>query len=108
MARGFSQSQIGLLNAVFSLPNILLALAGGVLIDRYGPARVSLWTAALCCLGSVLTAIGEPFALMVTGRLLFGVGEETLLIALLAGLAQWFAAGGMAVAMASFFSVSPV
>src|SRR5581483_2876606 len=37
--RGFSQSQIGLLNAVFSLPNIVLALAGGILIDRYGPAR---------------------------------------------------------------------
>ena len=106
--RGFSQSQIGLLNAVFSIPNIFLALAGGILIDRYGPARVSLWTAALCCLGTVLTAIGEPFGVMVTGRLLFGVGEETLLIALLAGLAQWFAAGGMAVAMASFFSLARV
>ena len=106
--RGFSQSQIGLLNAVFSIPNIFLALAGGILIDRCGPARVSLWTAALCCLGTLLTAIGEPFGLMVTGRLLFGVGEETLLIALLAGLAQWFAAGGMAVAMASFFSLARV
>ena len=107
-SRGFSQSQIGLLNAVFSLPNIFLALAGGILIDRYGPARISLWTAALCCLGTVLTAIGEPFGLMVTGRLLFGVGEETLLIALLAGLARWFAAGGMALAMASFFSLARV
>ena len=106
--RGFSQSQIGLLNAVFSLPNILLALAGGILIDRHGPARVALWTAALCCVGTVLTAIGEPFGIMVVGRLLFGVGEETLLIALLAGLAQWFAAGGMAVAMASFFSLARV
>ena len=108
VGRGFSQSQLGLLNAVFSLPNILLALVGGILIDRYGPARVSLWTAALCCFGSVLTAIGEPFAVMVTGRLLFGVGEETLLIALLAGLARWFATGGMAVAMASFFSLARV
>jgi MFS family permease len=106
--RGFTQSQIGLLNAVFSLPNIFLALAGGILIDRYGPARVSLWTAGLCCVGTVLTAVGEPFGLMVTGRLLFGVGEETLLIALLAGLAQWFASGGMAVAMASFFSLARV
>ena len=106
--RGFTQSQIGLLNAVFSLPNIVLALAGGILIDRHGPARVSLWTAALCCVGTVLTAIGEPFGLMVTGRLLFGVGEETLLIALLAGLAQWFASGGIAVAMASFFSLARV
>lgn len=106
--RGFTQQQIGLLNAVFSLPNIMLALAGGILIDRFGPARVSLWTAALCCVGTVLTAIGTPFGLMVFGRLLFGVGEETLLIALLAGLAQWFSAGGTALAMALFFSLARV
>ncbi len=106
--RGFTQQQIGLLNAVFSLPNIALALIGGMLIDRFGPARVSLWTAALCCIGTVLTAIGVPFGLMVLGRLLFGVGEETLLIALLAGLAQWFCAGGTALAMALFFSLARV
>jgi len=106
--RGFSQQQIGLLNAVFSLPNIALALVGGILIDRFGPARVSLWTAALCCVGTVLTAIGTPFGLMVCGRLLFGVGEETVLIALLAGLAQWFSAGGTALAMALFFSLARV
>jgi len=106
--RGLSQTQIGMLNAVFSLPNIFLALVGGILIDRYGPARVSLWTAGLCCVGTVLTAIGSPFGLMVVGRLLFGVGEETLLIALLAGLAQWFVAGGTAFAMALFFSLARV
>jgi len=106
--RGLSQTQIGLLNAIFSVPNIFLALAGGILIDRYGPARVSLWTAVLCCVGTVCTAIGSPFGLMVCGRLLFGVGEETLLIALLAGLAQWFSAGGTAFAMAMFFSLARV
>ena len=46
--RGFSQSQIGMLNAVFSLPNIVLALIAGVLIDRFGPPRMALWTAAAC------------------------------------------------------------
>ena len=106
--RGLSQTQIGLLNAVFSLPNIFLALAGGILIDRYGPARVALWTATLCCVGTILTAVGSPFGLMVLGRLLFGVGEETLYIALLAGLAQWFSAGGTALAMSLFFSLARV
>lgn len=106
--RGLSQTQIGLLNAVFSLPNIFLALAGGILIDRYGPARVALWTATLCCIGTILTALEAPFGLMVLGRLLFGVGEETLYIALLAGLAQWFSGGGTALAMALFFSLARV
>jgi MFS family permease len=106
--RGFSQAQIGMLNAVFSFPNILLALLGGVLIDRYGPARVATWTAALCLLGAVLTALGSPYAVMVTGRLIFGVAEEALFIALLAGLAQWFASGGTALAMALFFSFARI
>ena len=106
--RGFTQAQIGMLNAVFSLPNIAFALLGGVLIDRYGPARVATWTAALCLLGAVLTAIGSPYAVMVAGRLIFGVAEEALFIALLAALAQWFAGGGTALAMALFFSFARV
>ena len=106
--RGFTQSQIGMLNAVFSLPNIGLALIGGLLIDRYGPARVALWTAGTCFLGSALTAIGSPYAVMVCGRLLFGVSEEALFIALLAGLAQWFSKGGTALAMGLFLCLARV
>jgi len=106
--RGFTQAQIGMLNAVFSLPNIFLALIGGVLIDRYGPARVATWTAALSFVGAALTAIGSPYAMMVTGRLIFGVALEALFIALLAAVAQWFSRGGTALAMALFFSFARV
>jgi MFS family permease len=106
--RHLSQSQIGFLNAVYAVPNIFLCLVGGILIDRIGPARASLGAAAFCFVGTVLTAIGEPYAVMVGGRLLFGIGEETLFIALLAGVAQWFAAGRAALAMALFFSMARV
>lgn len=106
--RGFSQSEIGLLNAIFGLPNIPLSLVGGILIDRLGPARASLGAAAFCFVGAVLTAIGEPYSLMVFGRLLFGIGEETLFISLLAGVVQWFSAGRAGLAMALFFSMARV
>jgi MFS family permease len=106
--RGLGQSQIGLLNAVYAVPNIPLSLVGGVLIDRIGAARASLLAAGFCFAGAVLTAIGEPFGLMVTGRLFFGIGEETLFISLLAGVAQWFSAGRAALAMALFFSMARV
>ena len=69
---------------------------------------VVLALAALCTLGAVLTAVGDPYALMVTGRLLFGLGNETLYIALLVGLAQWFHAGGGALAIALFFSIARI
>ena len=106
--RGFSQSQIGLLNGVIGLPNIALSLVGGLVIDRFGAARAAVGTAAFCCVGAVLTAIGEPFGVMVLGRFLFGIGEETLLIALLAGVAQWFAAERAALAMSLLFSLARV
>ncbi|WP_373475866.1 MFS transporter [Sphingorhabdus sp.] len=106
--RGFSQSQIGLLNAVFNLPNIALALIGGILIDRIGAAKAILIAAIICTIGAILTAIGEPFGLMLLGRLLFGLGNETLYIALLVGIAQWFHLGGGALAIALFFSMARV
>ena len=106
--RGFSQSQIGLLNAVFNLPNIALALIGGILIDRIGAAKAILIAAVICTIGASLTAIGEPYELMLLGRLLFGLGNETLYIALLVGIAQWFHLGGGALAIALFFSMARV
>jgi MFS family permease len=106
--RGFSQSQIGLLNAIYAVPNIPLSLVGGILIDRIGAARASLIAAGFGFVGTVLTAVGQPYWVMVTGRLLFGIGEETLFISLLAGVAQWFAGGGAALAMALFFSMARV
>jgi MFS family permease len=105
---GLSQSQIGLLNAVYGVPNIFLCLVGGILIDRIGAPRASLGAAAFCFVGAVLTAVGRPYWVMVLGRLLFGIGEETLFIALLAGVAQWFSAGRAALAMALFFSMARV
>jgi MFS family permease len=105
---GLTQSQIGLLNAVYAVPNIFLCLVGGILIDRIGAARASLLAAGFCFVGAVLTAIGRPYAVMVAGRLLFGIGEETLFISLLAGVAQWFSAGRAALAMALFFSMARV
>ncbi len=106
--RGLSQTDIGLLNAVYSLPNIPLALVGGLIIDKLGAGRAAFGAAVLCFLGAALTAVGEPFSIMVTGRLLFGIGEATLLIALLVALAQWFKGGPSALAMALFFSLARV
>ena len=106
--RGFTQSQIGLLNAVFNLPNIALALVGGIVIDRIGAGRVALIAAIISTLGAVLTAIGDPYPVMLVGRLVFGLGNETLYIALLVGIAQWFHCGGGALAIALFFSMARV
>jgi len=106
--RGFSQSQIGDLNAVISLPNIPLAVFNGLLIDRYGPARITLWAAIIGFIGAILTAIGSPYELMWIGRFVFGVSEGAIFISLVAALAQWFSRSGIALAIALFLSLARV
>jgi MFS family permease len=106
--RGFNQSQLGMLNGVISIPNVALALINGLLIDRFGPARVALWAAAIGVLGAALTAIGEPYELMVIGRFIFGISEGAIFIALVAGLAQWFPRSGIALATALYLSLARV
>jgi MFS family permease len=106
--RGFTQSQIGDLTAVISLPNIPLAIFNGLLIDRYGPSRVTLGAAVIGFLGAVLTAIGSPYELMWAGRFVFGVSEGAIFISLIAGLAQWFPRSGVALATSLFLCLARV
>lgn len=106
--RGFTQSQIGDLTAVISLPNIPLAVINGLLIDRYGPPRVALWAAIIGFIGAVLTAIGTPYEVMWIGRFVFGVSEGAIFIALVAGLARWFPRSGIALATALFLCLARV
>ena len=106
--RGFTQLQIGDLTAVISLPNIPLALFNGLLIDRYGPARVTLWAAIIGFIGAVMTAIGSPYELMWAGRFVFGASEGAIFISLIAGLAQWFPRSGIALATSLFLCLARV
>jgi MFS family permease len=87
---GYTDTQIGVLNAVYSLPNIGMVLVGGILVDRYSARSVTLATTVICCMGAVLTAAAPDFATMVVGRLLFGLGAETMIVAVTVALAQWF------------------
>jgi MFS family permease len=97
--RGFSSTQIGMLNAIYNLPNVVLILVGGVLVDRYGAARMTLYTAAACLAGAMLAAFSPSFAGMAAGRLLFGIGAETFVIGMLVAMAENFAGGNVAFAM---------
>jgi MFS family permease len=90
---GFSDTQLGTLNGIYSVPNIFLAFLGGVLVDRLGARAVTLATAVICVLGAMLTAIGAEFPVMAAGRLLFGLGADTMIVALTVALAQWFKGG---------------
>jgi MFS family permease len=102
--RGFSDTQIGVLNALYSLPNIVILLFGGLLVDRLGAARMMLATAAICFAGALLTALGAGFPGMAAGRFLFGIGAETFNICTLAAIVKYFSGRHLAFAIA--FSIA--
>lgn len=87
----FTDSNIGLLNGIYSLPNIFMVFIGGIIIDRIGTKKSSLLFAALCMTGTVMTTFsGGNLALMAAGRLVFGLGSESLIVAITTVLAKWF------------------
>ena len=104
--RGFSDTQIGMLNAIYSLPNVILVLVGGVLVDRFGAARTMVATTAVCLAGAALTALSPGFAGMAAGRLLYGIGAETFNISVLAAVAEYFTGRNLAFAMGLNISIS--
>ena len=102
----FSDSQIGSLNGIYSLPNIFLVPIGGVLVDRYGARAVTFVCTAICLVGAVVTAVGDHFGVMALGRLLYGIGSETLAVSVLVALAQWFSGTYMALMFALNLSLA--
>src|ERR1700719_3631473 len=87
---GFSDSNIGLLQAIYSFPNIFTVVIGGVLIDRIGLRRSLMIFGILCLIGPAITVASGHLWLMATGRLIFGMGAESLIVAVTAALARWF------------------
>jgi MFS family permease len=87
---GFSSTQVGTLNAIYSAPNIVMVLIGGILVDRFGTRNATLGFTAICVVGALLTAISNAFPLMAAGRLVFGLGAESMIVAITAALGQWF------------------
>jgi MFS family permease len=87
---GFSDSQIGLLNAIYSVPNIVMVLIGGIVIDRIGVKHATLLFGVLCLAGAGLTAATGTLTLMAAGRLVFGIGAESLIVSVTTAIARWF------------------
>ncbi len=87
---GFTSTQIGTLNAIYSLPNIIMVLIGGVIVDRIGTRTATLVFTAICLAGAIITGLSGTFIGMAAGRLVFGLGAESMIVAVTTALGQWF------------------
>jgi MFS family permease len=87
---GFSDANIGLLQAIYSIPNVFMVLIGGYVVDRIGTRKGIFIFGMLCLLGSILTVLSGRLAMMAAGRLVFGLGAESLIVAVTTAIAKWF------------------
>ncbi len=87
----FTDSDIGLLVGIYSVPNIVMVLIGGIIIDRYGTRISTFIFTALTLLGAVITAFsGGSLFWMATGRLVFGLGAESMIVGITTVIGRWF------------------
>ena len=87
---GYSDANIGLLNAIYSIPNVFMVLIGGLIIDRIGTRKATLLFGVLCFAGAAITAAWGSLVPMAAGRLIFGLGAESLIVAVTTAIAKWF------------------
>ena len=72
-----------LLYSIYSFPNMILPFCGGKIIDKLGKGNGLIITLAILTAGQIFITIGskhEKFSLLVFGRGLFGIGNETMFV----------------------------
>ena len=102
----FSDSNIGWLQAIYSVPNVFMVLIGGYVVDRIGTRKAIFIFGVICLVGSILTVLSGSLLyfhfdwwfihsafsvpVMAGGRLVFGLGAESLIVAVTTAVAKWF------------------
>eukprot|EP00758_Cryptobia_borreli_P004128 Tbor_TRINITY_DN4201_c0_g1::TRINITY_DN4201_c0_g1_i1::g.23959::m.23959 len=93
----YSQKMNQSLYSVYSYPNVILSVLGGILVDSVLGLRMSiLLFSSLVLTGSFAFYLGVEFAsyeLLMTGRFIFGLGGESLCVAINGYTARWFKGG---------------
>jgi len=101
-----SRAQYGLLFSLYSAPNIIMVLVGGILLDIIGVRKAGTIFAALCAIGVVITASGSTFLIMLAGRLVYGLGSESLIITMDKILSRWFKGKELAFAFGLLITIA--
>jgi MFS family permease len=112
---GITSTDYGLLVSFYSFPNtfLLMAVFGGIFLDRFGIRKTGFLFTLFCALGVLITAYGTSdlfrnggvgyslfksflpqyspeLKMMILGRLLYGLGAETSIVVINKILVKWF------------------
>jgi MFS family permease len=104
--QGLDYGQIGRLSTAYNIAALLVLLAGGYVIDRFGARRAIVVFAAVCVIAAVVTAAAQNYSSLLAGRFLLGLGAEPLIVAVTAVLAKWFKGKELSFAFGLNLSIS--
>ncbi len=85
-----SASELGLLSAMYFLGFTATQWPLGPWLDRHGPRRVEAALLCVALIGVALFALAQSLPWLILGRLLFGVGVASCLMAPYTGFRRWF------------------
>ena len=119
----FTNTQYGLFVSFYAVPNtfLLMAVLGGMILDRLGIRRTGFMFVFFMAFGAVLTAYGASdfyraggpgyemmssilpqysaeLKMMLTGRFFYGLGAETSIVVVSKALVKWFKGKDLALA----------
>jgi MFS family permease len=100
-----------LMYSVYSLPNIILPLIGGIMIFKYGYRIMFLVFGFSILIGQLIFALGcsmKSIIIMLIGRTIFGFGGESINTTQFSIILQWFAPNEIAFAMGLCLSFAKI
>ncbi len=105
-AFGIGREQIGIAYSAYSIAAIFSVFLGGILVDKIGTRKASLLFSFLIVSGALIVAIAKSIYTIYIGRVIFGVGSESLVVCQSAILARWFKGKELALAFGISLTLS--
>lgn len=102
---------LNLLYTIYSAPNIVLPFVVGRTLDRYGSRSFLIWLSLLMCLGQTVFSLGVTYrtwSWMLLGRLIFGLGGESLAVAQSRLVTEWFLGKELGIAIGFNLSIARI
>ncbi|RKP22152.1 MFS general substrate transporter, partial [Rozella allomycis CSF55] len=103
------QYQIASFYTAYSIPNIVLPFFGGMMVDKWGNRKLIISFSLIVCAGQLMFAVAtayRSFIFMLLGRILLGIGLESLGVAQTTFITSWFRGQECAFALGIVLSVS--
>lgn len=102
-------THFSMLYTVYSMPNMVLPILGGVFLDRIGMRSGLILFTTVLTIGQLVFAMGgysSNFDMMLAGRIIFGMGGESMCVAQSSIVSTWFKGKELAFALGINMSIT--